>query len=234
MLSSSLWSTTNCSALMTSRTVELPSSSEVLIATRSASGAMPAYLPGQRRRAEGRVAGDDAGDVRAVADRVTGGRGARVDDHVGDARRAVGVLEVGDVAVDAGVDDGDADALAGDALRPGLVGAGGLREVGGQLLAASTPVVWTLVLSVTLRTPLARLQRRRPAWPSSLTAKPPTAGSLAVTLPSWALTICLRLGLGDRGLELDDRGDGLVRGLLRGRGELGGRRRRCTARPWRP
>ena len=121
------------------------------------------------RGADGRVAGDDARDVRAVADRVTGARGARVGDHVGDARRAVGVLEVGDVAVDAGVDDRDADALAGDARGPGLVGADGLREVRGQR-AGVTPVVWTLVLSVTFGRPCVRSALACLA--GSLTARP--------------------------------------------------------------
>ena len=82
------------------------------------------------------VARDDAGDVRAVADVVAGAGRARVGDHVGrDARAAVGALEVRDVAVDAGVDDGDADALAGDAGGPQLVGADGLRVVRRQRAA---------------------------------------------------------------------------------------------------
>src|ERR1700742_4697167 len=50
----------------------------------------------------------------------------------------------------------------------------------------------TLPFSVTLRTPLAVLSA--PAClADSLTAKPPTAGSLAVTLPLWAFTICFAL-----------------------------------------
>ena len=76
------------------------------------------------------------GDVRAVADVVAGAGRARVGDHVGrDARAAVGVLEVRHVAADAGVDDGDADALAGDAGGPQLVRADGLR-VGRRQAAA--------------------------------------------------------------------------------------------------
>ena len=138
MLRSSLCSTTNCSAVMTSSTVESPSSSADL--DRDQVGLGGDADVGAARRVAGvaveRVARDDAGDVRAVADVVAGAGRARVGDHVGrDARAAVGVLEVRQVAADARVDDGDADALAGDAGGPQLVRADGLRVVRRQAAA---------------------------------------------------------------------------------------------------
>ena len=80
MLKSALWSTANWMPLMTSRTSSCPASSEALIEIRFASG-RDADVPAAQRVARGavvRVAGDDAGDVRAVAEAVAGGRGARV------------------------------------------------------------------------------------------------------------------------------------------------------------
>ena len=85
--------------------------------------------------------------------------------HVdGDARAAVGALEVRLVAADPGVDDGDADALAGDAGGPELVRADGLR-VGRRQHSAGAAVLRIRVLSVTLPDPLAAAQRHRVARP---------------------------------------------------------------------
>ena len=80
------------------------------------------------RRAVEAVAGDDARHVRAVAEAVAGLVGARRRDDVGDdARAPVRALEVDQVAGDAGVDHGDADAGARVAEAPRLVGADRLR-----------------------------------------------------------------------------------------------------------
>ena len=79
-------------------------------------------------------------------------------DHVGgDAGAAVGVLEVRQVAADAGVDDGDADALAGDPGGPELVRADRLRVGRRQACRRRTPAaVHAGVLSVTIRTRVLR------------------------------------------------------------------------------
>ena len=145
------------------------------------------------------------------------------DDVGDDARLAVGVLEVRHVAGDAGVDDGDADAAAGDAALPELVGAHGLRVASGELVGGR-PVLWTRVLSVRPRTCLLRASGFA-CLAGSLTARPWMSGTRPVTLPPWARDERLGLALRERRLELHDRGDLAVRGLLGHRREARLRRR---------
>ena len=109
-------------------------------------------------------------------------------------------LKSGDVAVDAGVDDGDADALAGDAGGPRLVGADGLREVRRQAALAAVPCCRCRRrdeprscadpgVERDVEDALGRARSARACAPGSLTAKPLMAGSRSVTRPWWARTI---------------------------------------------
>ena len=107
----------------------LPSPSRALSATRVAAGAIPARVP----CGVVAVAGDDAGDVRAVAPVVVAG-GAAVDevDELGDPLGgAAGVAQVVVVRRDARVDHRDADALAVEAHQ----GLDGLGADGNRLAA---------------------------------------------------------------------------------------------------
>ena len=106
----------------------------------------------------------------------------------------------------------------------------------GKLVAScsgETPVVWTLVLSVTFRTPLTVFSA--PAClAESLTAKPPTAGSLAVTLPLGALTICLALASETEVLNWTIAVTDLFGDCFAAVASLARRRRRGARRPWPP
>ena len=173
-----------------------------------------------------RVARDDAGDVRAVADLVAGAGRARVGDHVGrDARAAVGVLEVRHVAADARVDDGDADALAGDAGGPQLVRADGLRVVRRQAAAVDAGAAHAGV-ERDVEDPLAPPQRPRLAGREpdgeAVDGREPVRHAAAVGAHERAGP-----ALGDAGVELGDRHDLAARMLLGHRHEarMGGRRR---------
>ena len=200
---------------MTSRMVELPASSEALTAIRFASGATPMYLPrsGSPRRAVERVAGDDAGDVRAVAEAVARGRGPLGRDRVGDdARVARRVLEVDRVTGDAGVDDGDADPLAGVTATPDLVGVDRLRELGGERPVLDRGAVHARVEreadDLTLGGELGRLLGRQ--LHGQAVDERHAAGDLAAMGGDERLGLALR----EAGLELHDGRDLARRGLL--------------------
>ena len=137
----------------------------------------------------------------------------RGDDVGDDARAAVAPLKSGRVAGDAGVDHGDADALAGDAARPQLVGADRLR------------VAWWRAARADARAVHARVEReaddvRVAASSRGLLGRQldgeavderDAAGDLAAVLARRACAACVSL---NARLELHDRGDLARRGLL--------------------